>query len=144
MDFSRFNVTGLDVSGYEIYHALEAESYTGDLVTNIFGGGTINTERCFLTGNYQLHNFRGNANSYAWSLRDQGYSVEGSHPYHKWYYNRENVNGYMGFERYRVLEGDYENLTNAFFAEDSVLLPEIYKDFQAAQKQGFWAAWKSL
>ena len=34
---------------------------------------TVDTERCFLTGNYQLRNFRGNANSYAWYLREQGY-----------------------------------------------------------------------
>ena len=35
-DFSLYDVEGLDVSGYDVYHALEAESYTGDLVTNIF------------------------------------------------------------------------------------------------------------
>ena len=39
VDFSRYGVPGLDVSGYDLYHALEAESYTGDLVTNIFAGG---------------------------------------------------------------------------------------------------------
>lgn len=136
-DFSRYGIDGLDVSGYQVYHTLEAESYTGDLVTNIFAGGTVDTERCFLTGNYQLRNFRGNANSYVWYLRDQGYTAQGSHPYHQWFYNRQNINGYLGFAHYRFLEGDFEKLTNAFYPEDSVLLPEIYKDFQAAPKPCF-------
>lgn len=135
-DFSRYGIPGLDASGYGVYHALEAESYTGNLVTNIFAGGTVDTERCFLTGNYQLRNFRGNANSYAWYLRGQGYTVQGSHPYYKWFYNRQNINGYLGFQQYRYLEDDYRNLTTAWYPEDSVLLPEIYSDFQKAAAGG--------
>ena len=51
-DFSRFeNVEGIDwESAYAAYHALEAESLSGDLITNIFAGGTVDTERAFLTG----------------------------------------------------------------------------------------------
>ena len=110
------------MSGYDLYHQLEAESYTGDLLTNIFAGGTVDSERCFLTGNYQLKNFRAPANSHLWYLRDQGYTVEGSHPYYQWFYNRQNINQYLGFERFRYLEGDYENLTTAYLPEDGVLL----------------------
>lgn len=135
-DFSQYGVEGLDVSDYEVYHALEAESYTGNLVTNIFAGGTVDTERCFLTGNYKLRNFRGNANSYVWYLRRQGYTVEGSHPYYQWFYNRLNINGYLGFERYRYLEEDYEKLTQAPYPEDRYLLPEIYSDFQKNKATG--------
>jgi len=135
-DFSQYDVEGLDVSGYDVYHALEAESYTGDLVTNIFAGGTVDTERCFLTGNYLLRNFRGNTNSYVWYLRQQGYETEGSHPYYQWFYNRFNINGYLGFDRYRFLEGDYEKKTQATYPEDSILLPEIYADLQACAAAG--------
>ena len=136
VDFSRYGVPGLDVSGYDLYHALEAESCTGNLVTNIFAGGTVDTERCFLTGNYQLRNFRGNANSYAWYLREQGYAIEGSHPYYQWFYNRQNINGYLGFEQYRYLEGDYDRMTQAVYPEDSVLLPEIYADLEKCWEAG--------
>lgn len=136
VDFSRYGVEGLDPASFELYHQLEAESYTGDLVTNIFGGGTVDTERCFLTGNYDLKNFRCNANSYLWYLREQGYTVEGSHPYYQWFYNRQNVNGYLGFERYRFLEGDYERLTGAALPEDAVLYPEVYADFEANKSSG--------
>lgn len=136
VDFSRYGIEGLDTSGYDFYHQLEEESYHGDLVTNIFAGGTVDSERSFLTGDYQVRNYRSNANSYVWYLRDQGYTVEGSHPYYQWFYNRLNVNGYLGFERYRFLEGDYEKLTSAYLPEDSILLPEIYRDFQANKATG--------
>lgn len=136
VDFSQFDIPGLDTSGYDLYHQLQAESLSGDLLVNIFAGGTIDSERCFLTGNYQLKNFRGPANSYLWYLRDQGYTVEGSHPYYQWFYNRQNVNSYLGFERYRFLEGDYEHYTSAYLPEDSILYPEVYADYVANKDTG--------
>ena len=136
VDFSRYDIPGLKVDGYGLYHQLEAESYTGDLLTNIFAGGTVDSERCFLTGNYQLKNFRAPANSHLWYLREQGYTVEGSHPYYQWFYNRQNINQYLGFERFRYLEGDYENLTKAYLPEDGVLLPEVYSDFVKNKSTG--------
>lgn len=136
VDFSTFDVDCLDISGYESYHDLLAESYSGTLLTNIFAGGTIDSERCFLTGNYSLKNFRGNANSYLWYLREQGYTVEGSHPYYQWFYNRQNINSYLGFERYRYLENDYDQLTKAYYPEDSVLFPEIYSDYLKGKESG--------
>ena len=136
VDFSRYDIEGLDCSGYDLYHQLEAESYHGDLVTNIFAGGTIDSERCFLTGEYKVRNYRSNTNSYVWYLREQGYTVEGSHPYYQWFYNRQNINGYLGFENYRFLEEDYENLTQAYLPEDGILLPEIYNDFVANKETG--------
>ena len=136
VDFSQYNIAGLDDSCYDPYHALEAESLSGDLLTNIFAGGTIDTERGFLTGNYLLHNFRSNTNSYVWYLRNQGYTVEGSHPYYQWFYNRQNVNAYMGFERYRYLEWDYEYFTERYMPEDAILYPEVYKDFIKNKETG--------
>lgn len=136
VDFSQYGIRGLDVSGYDLYHALEEESYTGTLVTNIFSGGTIDTERTFLTGSYKLREPRGELNSYLWYLRDQGYTVEGSHPYYKWFYNRQYVNSYLGFENYRFLEGDYRLLTDTSLPEDSVLFREIYSDFLKNKETG--------
>ena len=135
-DFSRLGIEGLDCSGYDAYHALEAESCTGDLVTNIFAGGTVDTERCFITGNYVLWDFRSASNSYAWYMRDQGYTVEGSHPYYDWYYNRKNVNRYLGFEHYRFLQGDFDQMTDSVYPEDHYLLSEIYSDFLENKSTG--------
>lgn len=136
IDFSQFAIPGLDGSGYDLYHQLESESYSGTLLTNIFGGGTIDSERCFLTGNYLLRNFRSDANSYVWYLRNQGYTTEGSHPYYRWFYNRRNVNSYLGFENYRFREGDYEYLSEQTMTEDSVLLSEVYSDFVRNKSTG--------
>lgn len=136
MDFSRYDIPGLDESGYDFYHALEEESYTGDLVTNIFSGGTIDTERCFLTGDQELAEYGEPTNSYVWYLRQQGYTVEGSHPYSSWFYDRTSVNANLGFERYRFLEGDFDRFSQDTYPADAVLLPEIYKDFQANKATG--------
>lgn len=136
VDLSAFDIEGLDVSGYDLYHSLQAESYTGKLFTNIFAGGTIDSERCFLTGNYRLRDFRGDTNSYLWYLREQGYTVEGSHPYQRWFYNRYNVNEYLGFEDYRYLENDFERFSGARYMEDSIFYREIYSDFAANKDSG--------
>ena len=130
VDFSKFQIKGLDCSGYAVYHKLKEESYSGELVTNIFAGGTVNTERCFLTGDYKLKKYTRNTNSYVWYLRQQGYTVEGSHPFMQSMYNRKNVNNYLGFERYRYLENDFELLSKFPYPEDSVLLSEIYNDYK--------------
>ena len=136
VDFSNFDIDGLDCSGYKVYHELEEESYTGSLVTNIFAGGTVNTERCFLTGDYKLKDYRKNTNSYVWYFRQQGYTVEGSHPFFQYMYNRRNINQYLGFDKYRYYEDDFEHLSQAYFPEDSVLLPEIYNDFLKNKEEG--------
>lgn len=135
-DFSAYDIDGFDTSCYEPYHKLEAEGYSGNLLTNIFSGGTIDTEQAFLTGNYRFKNFRSDANSYVWYMRNQGYTVEGSHPFYQWFYNRINLNGYLGFERYRFLEDDFRNLTEAYYPEDSVLYPEIYADYVRNKETG--------
>ena len=137
-DFSLFEgVEGVDFErAFGAYHQLEAESLTGNLVTNIFAGGTIDTERSFLTGSQRVREYRIPTNSYVWYLRRQGYTTEGCHPYYSWFYNRVNVNANLGFERYRFLEGDFDRFSSATYPEDAVLLPEIYQDFQANKATG--------
>lgn len=127
-DFSRFeSVKGIDFEkAYRVFHEIEAESITGDLVTNIFAGGTVDTEWAFLTGCCNVREFRKNTNSYAWYLRDQGYTAEGSHPSYQWFYNRRNVNEYLGFSDYYFFENHYNQLAN-YISLDYQLLPEILK-----------------
>ena len=106
-DFSQFKEIQFSQDVYAIWHALEAEGYSGALLSNIFAGGTVNTERAFLTGvadgNYD---YRGDAPSYVRYLKGQGYRATGSHPSYNWFYNRQNVNAYLGFDSYRFTE-DY-------------------------------------
>ena len=106
-DFSAFDGIEFAQDAYAVYHALEAESYTGNLVTNIFAGNTVNSERAFLTGMSTQYNWRGSTNSYVWYFKDQGYETWGDHPCYQWFYNRQNVNTYLGFDSYRFVENYY-------------------------------------
>src|SRR5690606_35032958 len=49
-DFSKFAEIEFVEDVYQVWHELERESYSGKLVSNVFAGNTINTERSFLTG----------------------------------------------------------------------------------------------
>lgn len=135
-DFSKFEHLEINNDVYKIFHQLKAESFSGELVTNIFGGGTIDTERAFLTGYTALTNYRSNVNSYARYFKEQGYTVEGSHPSYDWFYNRKNVNEYLGFENYYFFENYYSELANGEIANDHILFPQIIKFFEKNKKTG--------
>ena len=137
-DFSLFEgVEGVDFHrAYGVYHQLEAESLTGNLVTNIFAGGTVDTERAFLTGFADQRNYRADTNSYAWYLRTQGYTAEGCHPSYEWFYNRRNVNGYLGLENYYYIENRFRELYPHGEAPDEVLFPEIFRLYEANRDGG--------
>ena len=124
-DMSSWEIPGLSEEVYAGFHALEAESISGILIDNIFAGGTTNTERCFLTGSGVLDNYRKNVNSYVWYLRSQGYRTGGSHPCYNWFYNRRNVNSYLGFEEYYFLEDHYDTVSGGGIAFDNTFFPEL-------------------
>lgn len=136
VDFSKYNINGLNCNGYELYHSLQNQSYSGELYVNIFAGGTVDTERGFLTGDYCVKNFRKNSNSYIWYLKNQGYVVEGSHPYYQWFYNRENINSYLGFDNYLFYENYYGAMTDSHYPEDKILYSKIYDDFIRNKESG--------
>lgn len=136
-DFSSTGVKGVDwEKAYGTYHQILKESVSGRLLTNIFAGGTVNTERCFLTGFTQLKNFRGNTNSYARYFASQGYAVSGSHPSYGWFYNRKNINRYLGFPTYYFSENYYGKLADGKIASDSILMKQIYYLYSRASQKG--------
>lgn len=112
---------------YVSYHQLRDESYHGRLVTNIFAAGTIDTERCVLTGFSLLTNFRRPSWSYARYFASQGYALNGSHPGFESFYNRNNVNANLGIENYLFKENHYDALSPDRLAPDAVFLPEIVR-----------------
>ncbi len=83
---------------YEPWHALEQESIRGELITNIFAGGTVESEWNFLTGASQFGAFRAPTASYVRYFSSQGYTSRFTHPGYDWFYNRRNVNEYLGFD----------------------------------------------
>ncbi|MGI5928890.1 LTA synthase family protein [Pseudoflavonifractor sp.] len=141
-DFTKFGTPELNPEVYRVFHELESEGYTGNLVTNIFAGGTIDTERCFLTGYSSLGSFRSPSNSYAWYFRDQGYYATGSHSCYAWFYNRENINANLGLEDYKFVENYYGELTGGGIGYDDVLFPEIinlYEEHKANDDRPYFS-----
>lgn len=117
-DLTRFEELDVREDVYAPLRKLQSESLHGDLLSNVYGGGTINTERCFLTGYTELGDYPRATESYLYFLRRNGYYTEGLHPGHSWFYNRENVERDLGMENFYFLE-DYPdaNRSDAFFFE---------------------------
>lgn len=132
-DFSRFGVLDLPDDIYADYHALEAESVRGDLITNIFAAGTVDTERCFLTGYSSLPSFRSPTNAYPWYFRSQGYQVTGMHPSFQWFYNRANINENLGFQDYFFIENKFNVYSTTTATADVYFFPELIQDLERRQ-----------
>ena len=115
-------ITGPDP--YAAYHALLDESFHGRLLPNIFAGGTIDTERCVLTGFSRLESFRRPSWSYARYFAEQGYTIQGAHAGYEAFYNRLNVNENLGIPGYRFIENHFRDFVSGIPGDD-VLLPDI-------------------
>ena len=126
-------ITGRDP--YADYHAILAESYHGQLLPNVFAGGTIDTERCVLTGFSSLENFRRPSWSYARYFATQGYTVEGAHAGYEAFYNRLNVNENLGIPGYRFIEGYYVDMVSGV-PMDNVFLPDVTANVLAVLEEG--------
>ena len=126
---------GIDWSCYDYYNELKQESYSGRLFTNYFAGGTVNSERCAITGAYKLKDYRAATNSYVRYFKAQGYSVSGSHPSNDWYYNRKNINSALGFDEYYFIENYYKHISeDPAKITDKLLYADLIKQFEARDK----------
>ena len=123
---------------YEVLRALQAESITGTLVANVIGGGTIDTERCLLSGSYGMMDYTGDAPSYVRYLNSQGYFSTGSHPNRADFYNRLNINSYLGFDEYLFTDNYYGGLVDGSWDWmcDDVFMPEVFRMFKEYERQG--------
>jgi phosphoglycerol transferase MdoB-like AlkP superfamily enzyme len=90
------------------FNRIKKQAYSGRIVTNVFGGGTANTEFAFLTGHslaimpglespYTSY-LRKDTFSLARVLKEAGYSTLAFHPGDSWFYNRGNVYNFFGFD----------------------------------------------
>lgn len=125
-DFSKFPGVKLTRDPYREYRRIKNKSIYGDVYTNTFGGGTVNTERAFITGFCDDYEFRHPIDTYVRYLKNEGYITEGSHPGHNWFYNRDAINSYMGFDNYYFFENRYENIYNEKQEEKNNILEDKY------------------
>lgn len=90
------------------FNNIMEQAYGGRIVTNVFGGGTANTEFSFLTGHsmsimpelsspYSYY-IRKDTFSLARLLEEAGYASMAFHPGESWFYNRANVYQFFGFD----------------------------------------------
>ena len=134
-DLRSAGIEGIDPSVYAPLDRLLTESLHGDLIANVFAGGTINTERSFLAGTTKLLDYAGPAPSYVRYLTGQGYTAVGSHPNARYTYNRFNINSYLGFDEYWYGDDHYAEQLAALPApwiSDRVLFPEVERQFLEA------------
>ena len=110
---------------YADYQALRSQCYSGDLITNFYGGGTNNSERCVMTGFADLYRFRHPLWSYVQYFSDNGYVAQGSHSGNQSFYNRNTVNANMGFDEYWFYENRYEEMSDTVIVPDEIFLPDI-------------------
>ena len=119
---------------YEPLHTLEAESVSGDLLTNIFAGGTVDSEWGFLTGYSHHSDFRGPVDSYVRYFNTQGYDTVYRHPGYGWFYNRSNINEYLGFDESVFTENGFGALVDpetAPIRSDAVLFDYLLSELDA-------------
>ena len=121
-DLSDFPLEELSPDVYRDFHTLQAQSWHGRLVTDIFAGGTTETEWAVLTGGNYHEDFSRPTPSIAWYLREQGYTANGSHPCRQWFYNRAKVNPNLGFEEYLFMDNYYEAISQ----EEDVAYDDVY------------------
>lgn len=95
---------------------VEDSVVSGDLIVDVYGGGTIFTEFAALTGisPVTLSNavvpyefVRNNTDSIVWLMRRMGYTATAVHPFHGWFYNRNNVFERLGFEAFYYGHGEH-------------------------------------
>ncbi|MBQ3100239.1 MAG: LTA synthase family protein [Clostridia bacterium] len=132
-DFTRIDGLEFTNDPYHYMKELAEEAYTGSLITNIFAAGTVDTERCFLTGLVDLPNFRTATNSHVRFFGSQGYLTEGGHPSYDWFYNRKNVNRHLGFDGYYFDQDTYMELNGGNpTANNDILFDHILEKFGEA------------
>ncbi len=128
-DLSVFDIDGLSPEVYQDFHEIQAQSYSGNLITDIFAGGTTETEWAFITGGNQHGDFKTKTDSTAWYLKSQGYTANGAHPCRDWFYDRKNVNPNLGLDDYLFTDNYYYQFVekDADVAYDDVFFPDLQK-----------------
>lgn len=125
-DLSVFDTINFTADPYVEFHALQDESYHGTLLSDTSGGGTINSERAFLTGfTYPQPRYRIPTSSFVRYFKANGYQTDGAHPGFDWFYSRKNINERLGFDRYLFMENYFNDLTDEEHAPDDVFFPAM-------------------
>ena len=139
-DIRSLGLKGIREDVYSVYDELKQASYSAPLVVNVYGGGTIDTEHCVLTGDSAYRFVSSPVSSFVSYLAENGYLTTGNHPNTGGFYDRRNVNADLGFSEYFFNEELYSSLTedlqpNSWYS-DCVLFPAILSRFKELSSTG--------
>ena len=138
-DLRLIGIEGISDDAYSVYDSIKSESFWGKMLVNVFAGGTIDTEHRVLTGEDTFRSIKKPTESFVRWLADQGYYTTGNHPNTGAFYNRRNVNSYLGFDEYFYSEELYEELIENLYPSpwfsDSVLFSQVLIQLQQLQKE---------
>ncbi|KRM72142.1 LTA synthase family protein [Lacticaseibacillus brantae] len=136
-DFSKWSQIKIDPSVYAGLHTIQQEGVSGELTTNIFGGGTIDTERKVLTGYSKTPPITHPMLSFVDYFNQQGYLTEKRHPGYGWFYNRQNIERYLGFQHFYYKENYYDDhVSKDFIVKDSLVFDNLEASLKRANKNG--------
>ena len=135
-DLEAAGLSGIAPDVYQPLRQLQAEGYSGMLLPSVIGGGTVNTERCVLTGSFQQQDYYKPAYSYVRYLNAQGYQTTSSHPNVPSFYTRNSVNSFLGFHEFYHLDNYFGPITNGDWRCDKTYLPEIFRMFRKMAREG--------
>ena len=99
---------------YEPLHELEQRCVSGRIITNIFAGGTVESEWNFLTGYSHHGEFTVPVDTYVRYFKAQGYDAVFQHPGYSWFYDRRVINENLGFDRSVFTEDGFGELVDPF------------------------------
>lgn len=120
---------------------------SGHIISPVFGGGTVNTEFEVLTG-FSTKFIRSGAIAYsqyinkpidslARILSQEGYVCTAIHPYHNWFYKRNEVYRHMGFDRFITAESMPEPEYKGQFISDREVTKMIVKEVKRTEGRDF-------
>ena len=126
---------------YDYFETLKKESIHGRLEVPVFAGGTSNTEFEVLSSisthmyeeGLMVYNneIQGPVISLASILRLQGYHSVGLHPFWGWYYNRNLLYSYLGFNEFITDEYINDSTLKGYYISDdtstNVVIEQIEK-----------------
>ena len=135
-DLEAAGVTGIQPEVYASFRQLTEESWSGTIIANVIGGGTINTERAFVTGNFRQMDYHGAAFSYVRYLSGQGYDCYATHPNAGHFYTRSVTDRDLGFSEFYGLDNYFQDITGGEIQCDDSYLPEIFRMFRERVAEG--------
>ena len=68
-------------------------------------------------------------------FKEQGYKTEAMHPNYGWFYNRRNINEYIGFDNFDYYENKYEAIQEEFL-DDYEFFDFIIEGYENSKKFG--------